>query len=965
MKKILYVLLAFSVLMVGNSFAQTSTGKLAGKITDARTGDPLPGANILLVGMELGAATNARGEYFILNIVPGTYDVRVSFVGYATETVSGVRVVAGITKELNVDLAEATAELKEITVTSERTFFEQKATNTVKVVDKDEIARLPVRGVQKIAALQAGVVITEGSGGVDGNATINVKGGRGNEVLYIIDGVIQNDPYGGGNTGQVSNSAIEQLSFQIGGYEAKYGQAQSGIINVTTKSGTGSYSLYADALTSSFTDDFGYNLYTVNLGGPFLPRNSKHTFFISAERGWFLDQDPPAVAMNLGSPIRTGGALNQTTNKIDGQQMSTGITTLNSRPNNDRAVWRISGKTFHDLGFVTLRLGANINTRNSRVFIYDFVKSNSERNPLYEQNNYSYSARVSQNIGSSSFWNLNLGYKLFDDKQMDPLFLENLEQYGDTSFNPWMRYWKVTQGGFVSQDSIGIFRNEGGYNNLYSKNNNKTFQADFDFTSQIQNHLLEFGAGGQFHEFRRYSINPRILAIDIRGATVKTQKQRYQNTRPTYWGYNLYGDSFDSGDSVMAPRKASSYYAYLQDRFELSDIVINVGLRYDYFDSQAEVLRDPKKPFSFGNENILDDADFMIKDPEQYFSPRIGIGFPVTATTVFHAQYGKFIQSPNFGDIYTFRQSIDVLRIDANRPANNGSIISEVTTQYEVGFRQIFGDNLAALSISAFYKNTKGLVNNASTFFTRPTGEVNSYYGPNNTDFGTIKGVTFTIDLARVQFIAASVNYTYQIAEGTGSSTSSSTIATFRNVDNSVPKVIAPLDFDQRHTGVVNLDLFIPEGKLGFFERTGLNVLVTFASGRPYTPLEEQDLLAGTSNYGDTKGYVNSKFGPGMFRIDLKLEKTFKFMKNMLITPYLWVENLLDADNIVSVYRSTGDPYTTGFLNSEVGQKLMLDQKHPQYYLADRELLERNPGNFGIPRQIKLGLKVNFSGINF
>jgi hypothetical protein len=308
MKKFLFVIWAIS-LMFNFIYAQTSTGKLAGKVTDARTGDPLPGANVLIVGTELGAATNAKGEYFIINIVPGTYDVRVSFVGYATQIIKDVRIVAGITKELNVALEEATAELKEITVTSQRTFFEQKATNTVKVIDKEEISRVPVRGVQKIAALNAGVVMAEGSGGVDGNATINVKGGRGNEVLYIIDGVVQNDPYWNSAFTQVSNSAIEQISFQIGGFEAKYGQAQSGIINVTTKSGSSQYSVFGDVLTSTFTDKFGYNLYTLNIGGPFVPNQSKHTFFLSAERGWFLDQDPPAIPIEFKTPIRTAGDI--------------------------------------------------------------------------------------------------------------------------------------------------------------------------------------------------------------------------------------------------------------------------------------------------------------------------------------------------------------------------------------------------------------------------------------------------------------------------------------------------------------------------------------------------------------------------------------------------------------------------------------------------------------------------------
>ena len=225
--------------------------------------------------------------------MPGTYDIRVSYVGYAPKTIKEVRVVGGITYPLNVELSTDFT-LPEIVV-QDKKFFEEKATNTTKVIDAGEISKLPVKGIENIASLTAGVIKSEGSGGADGNATINVRGGRGGEVLYIIDGVAQNDIYTGVNNAQLSNSAIDQLSAQIGGYEAKYGQAQSGIVNVTTKSGDPTYAVYGDVLTSSFTDSHGFNLYTMNLSGPIIPGEQDHTIFLSGERGWFLDADPSAV----------------------------------------------------------------------------------------------------------------------------------------------------------------------------------------------------------------------------------------------------------------------------------------------------------------------------------------------------------------------------------------------------------------------------------------------------------------------------------------------------------------------------------------------------------------------------------------------------------------------------------------------------------------------------------------------
>src|SRR5690606_3576802 len=264
-------------------------------------------------------------------------------------------------------------------VVEDKKFFEEKATNTIKVVDSDQISRLPVKGVANIVSLQAGVVTAEGSGGQDGNASINVRGGRSGEVLYIIDGVPQNNVLSNTSQAQVSDAAIAQISFQVGGYEAKYGQAQSGIVNVTTKTGTPKYSLYTDVATSSFTDDYGYNLYTLNFGGPIIPGNSNHTFFLSAERGWFLDADPPANPYEFPSIGKT----------------------YKHTPDNSAGVWRFTGRLNHNIGDFRLTLGTNINTRNGRVFVMSYAKNNSEFNPEFDQNNYSFNGRLSQTISQN------------------------------------------------------------------------------------------------------------------------------------------------------------------------------------------------------------------------------------------------------------------------------------------------------------------------------------------------------------------------------------------------------------------------------------------------------------------------------------------------------------------------------------------------------------------------------------
>ncbi|MCZ7610601.1 MAG: TonB-dependent receptor [Ignavibacterium sp.] len=941
--------------------AQTGVGKLSGKVIDAVTKEPLIGANVILIGTQTGAATDINGDYFVLNITPGTYDVKASYVGYAAKTIEGVRVVAGITYELNIELSTDFT-LEDIVVV-DRKFFEEKSTNTVKVIDSDQISKLPVRGVTNIASLQSGVVVLEGSGGQSGNAALNVRGGRSNEVLYIIDGVPQNNLYSGSSAAQVSNVAIEQISFQVGGYEAKYGQAQSGIVNVTTKSGQATYTVLADLLTSSFTDKYGYNLYAGTISGPIIPGISEHTIFLSAERGWYQDANPSAIELSFPSIGKT----------YDGYQ------------NNPAGVWRLSGKTNHRMGDFSLNLSALYNSRIAKVIDYRSQKNNSKFNPEFAEQNISLNTRLSQTISNTTFWNLNFGYKVYNYKRYLTSIEDNLEMYGNAD------YWEKTFGVYLAGDGLnpaklgadglpltnaagnriqmsldenGVFRPYGYTGSgLFQKREDGAFFIDADITTQIDQHLIEFGAGFSQHTVRGYGVFAGQYASQ---PNTLTETEKWEALQPFVYGYDVSGKnktSTDEPNQFLRPYKPDIAYAYLQDRFELKDIVLNVGLRMDYFNLKSYVLKDPALPYAGGTDSEnFDPGDFQIRDAEVELSPRIGIGFPVTSGTVFHAQYGRFIQLPILNDVYFGPYSYNDYLIMAPQNGFNGALKAEETVQYEVGFRQLLSDN-SALNITAFYKNIRGLVNVQNHKFRRVAGgELIDAIYPENSDFGTTKGLAFSLDVTHLSYFSVSAQYTFQIAEGTGSSTSSSQTAVFRNLDNAAPKVIAPLSFDQRHTGIINIDFYVPKGELGWFEMFNANMLLSFNSGRPYTPMDQWNLLGDNGIFSKTVGYINSAYGPSSFRIDLKLEKSFA-LGDIILSPYLWVENLLDADNIVSVYRSTGSPNNSGFLNTPTGQ--LVAQNNGEGYVMDYKSLENNPANYGIPRLIKLGLKLNFSNISF
>jgi outer membrane receptor for ferrienterochelin and colicin len=977
MKKNYTILLAALFLLLSAAlFAQTGVGKMSGRVIDAATGEALIGANVILLNTNLGAATDIEGNYFILNITPGTYDVKFSYVGYAPKTIEGVRIVANITYELNVDLSTDFT-LPDIVVVDKK-FFEEKATNTVKVIDSDQISRLPVRGVQNLASLQSGVVIQEGSGGQDGNAEINVRGGRGSEVLYIVDGVPQNNLYNRETVSQVSNVAIDQISFQVGGYEAKYGQAQSGIVNVTTKSGQPHYTLFADVQSSDFikTDDFGSNLYSVSLSGPIIPGIPEHTLFLSGERGWYKDSDPPAVPLEFGT-------------MEDGTLLDNPIV-QKTIPNNPAGVWRFNGKISSRFGGWTVQLGALLNNRISKDSKTNTAlrqyKNASRFIEEIEQENYSFSSRISQTVSNSTFWNLNLGYRMFEYQRYNPFLKgpENQILYGDSSWWANESGLNVTLLGDGRRteniDANGVYRPYGYSRGLFQQREDVSLGADFDLTTQLDNHLIEFGAGISQHTVRGYGNFAYIVA-----GTDPTEPDniRFAQNQPFVFGYDVTGQRKTSSDDpailewlahpdigshptmaeLFRPREPIIGYLFLQDRFELEDLVLNLGVRMDYFDIKSYELIDPSLPYAGGlDANKFDIEDYKIKDVEVEFSPRLGIGFPVTEATVFHAQYGRFIQIPELNDMYGGPFDWNQFITMSPQFGFNGGLLSEETTQYEIGFRQLLGPN-SALNITAFYKNTKSLVNVQNNQYQRVDGGevINAIYEV-NADFGTIKGLAFSFDVTKLSYFSASLQYTFSIAEGTGSSTNSSQTAVFRNLDNLPPKVIAPLNFDQRHTAVAIVDFYVPEGELGFFELFNANAIISFNSGRPYTPVDQWDILGDNGLLADNTGYINSAFSPSNLRIDLKVEKGFR-IGNLYLTPYVWIENLLDTDNVVRVWRSTGSAYTTNWLNDPAAQGTI--QQQGEGYVRDYQTLEKDPRNFGVPRLIRLGLKINFDRITF
>ncbi len=205
MKK--YIRLTFSLLFLFFSFniAFAQTGKISGKVTDLETGEPLIGANVIINGTSLGAATNVDGEYIILNIPPNTYSMTAKYIGYKDVVQSNIRVSVGVTTEVNFGLPSSAYELGEVVITQEKPLVNKNLTNTVNIVNSEDIQNLPVRGVANVVSTQAGVVNQGGN--------LFVRGSRADQVAFYVDGVLVNNPLFGGATTLGIQNAVQEYIF--------------------------------------------------------------------------------------------------------------------------------------------------------------------------------------------------------------------------------------------------------------------------------------------------------------------------------------------------------------------------------------------------------------------------------------------------------------------------------------------------------------------------------------------------------------------------------------------------------------------------------------------------------------------------------------------------------------------------------------------------------------------------------
>jgi outer membrane receptor protein involved in Fe transport len=885
-----YFLLLIFCLTATNAFAQY--GKIRGVVTDAETGETIIGASVIIEGTTKGDATDINGEYIITGVESGSYALLISYIGYSQTKVEDVRVSIDLTTEINVKLQPQIVEGEEITITAGRELIRKDVTASLSSVTSDQIEAIPVENFSEVVELQAGVV--------DGH----FRGGRTGEVGYWVDGVPVTDVFDGSLSAGVENSSVKEVQVVTGAFNAEYGQAMSGIVNIVTKDGSndfsGSINTFAGDYASTRTDLFrgidqisptAVRNLEASVDGPII--KDKLFFFVSTRYfgndGWFYGRrvfDFNDVGINsqgqLGLIDTTGSGDRALVNMNPYEKLNSQV----------KLTWRpFSGVKISANGIFGGEEFKNYN--HSAQFIPQFTRNQFTRN-------YSAYLKGTHTLSSNTYYDVSISktYKkyesyLFEDPESDKYLPNDFAGF---------RANNITSGFII-----------GGTDNGRNERETSTVIGKFDINSQVNSsNQIKSGIEYRYHSLKYKDETSIVNSV---GGGVENI---FVNS-----SYNVH------------PIELSGY---VQDKVEVGNLIINAGVRFDYFDSNFKVFTDPTDPNVVFEERRPADESLVFEDskPTWQFSPRLGIAFPISETGALHFSYGHFFQIPNFNLLYQnpfFRLGGGSGLIGL---LGNANLKPQKTINGELGYKQELSSS-SAIEITAFFRDIRNLAGTA----TDPTvvnGTSVRYGIIKNSDFGFIKGVVLSLEQAFANGFYLTADYTFQIAKGNASDPAQAYNAAAAKTE--LEKRIVPLNWDQLHTLNLTSNYTTKSG-------WGFGAIFTAGSGFPYTP--DYNLRAGSP---PSVNPLNSQRKPAKYNLDLNLTKSFSFGNSQRLQLYAKIDNVLDTGNQQGVFSDTGTARYSLYKNQDLktfrGDMLYLNENY------------NRPDFYNEPRRVVFGVRYNF-----
>ena len=894
----LVLAVAFAVMLVAVPALGQSTGRITGKVTDVDSGAPLPFANVSVIGTAIGNITNQVGEYVIDFVPVGTYTVQVTYMGYETARVTDVVVEVDRSTEVNVSLKETALVAEEVVVEAERPIIDVEKTVTKRSMDEEEVKVRPISTVEEAVATQPGVVLVDGE--------LHVRGGRASEVKYYVDGIAITDAATGTGGLEVSLSSLSGFDLLSGGFDAEYGNVQSGVINLQTREGGRSFS----GEIKYMTDDYGapertydnYDDLLFGFGGPFF--TEKLRYYVSGE-GRFSDTYLRTKEERDTHDLWGMSFRDRQSMLGSGQFKVSYIVT----PTRKLTAEYLISRTARDLYFHSYSREGYWSRQHedwSHVALdttYRYYNA-AEHTPKLDTEFTTRKLVWRDNVSPTTFYTVKLARFDSDEKYW---VHEDPNDY----------WWQSRVGGAITvdQDSDNDLNPEPGYYRTWGDaltwsreiTSATTFKADLT-NQQSETHQIKSGMEVVYNELDVKELSLASL-IPTAGDTldedfsffdweraVSTQ-ERYQHN--IYRGFPTHGAM------------------YVQDKMSHEGMIVRAGLRLDW--------SDPGPASEVGQSEIWRERINAV------LSPRLGIAHPISDRDALHFHYGRFYQMPHLTAFYEANENIE--------EAPQGTVIGysglepEVTTSYQFGAEHQFSQNLA-MDVTGFYKDIFGLLATEEYVRGPIEGAVYTYV---NKDYASVKGIEFKLTKRFANYFMGNFSYTWLQATGVSSDENQGAQADASGLPRQPLKEI-PLDWDERHS--IAGFLFISDP--GNWEVT---FDYNYGSGTPYTPV-----VLGQKEIDPES--VNSGSRPSHSVLNVRGTKKYK-LYGQEFSLFFEAHNVFDKKNISGLGAYGAEYYTmTGNLG---GAYVETD-------VDGRERLEPlyDPSVYAEGRSISIGISVDW-----
>lgn len=893
------------VLAAGSAGAQSGGGaRITGKITDKELDEEVSFIHVVLAkdgAVVMNTQTKLDGSYVFDAVPPGTYQIRVTSMGYHPYE-KPVTVAAGQTVTHNIVMTSDAIKIKEIEVVGEKPVVDVESSASERSFATEEAKVRVVNTVEDALSTQAGVVSVGGQ--------IFVRGGRSNEVKYYVDGLPVTDPLSGGNSMNVSLASLEDVSLLSGGFDAEFGNAQSGVVQLTTKEGSPKIT----GLAKFMTDDFGapdktyfnFDNLQFGMGGP--TPISGLAFYGSGE-GVFEDtylrtQEKRPKHRFLGLEFRERqraqfSGQGKLSYKFLGKMKLVGELLY-------------SQESFDGYSHPYSRVGywsPTAGPQNQGLWFFDPIDSTftyynaPEHTPNVDNRHTQGHLRLTHTLSDATFYSATLGVHRFRQK---------VDVKGKASWD-----YDVTTGNQNDLDPLNLFYIIRGDAATWRRQGSTTYTLRADVTNERgqkkdRGHRFKAGMQGDWFD----------LEMDDRNFPSEDAP------------YGLFPDRYEVSAWQMS--------AFVQDRMKYDGMVVNAGLRLDMFDPSRLAFRTANErrvllglqPYP---EDVLDRLIYQ-------FSPRLGMAYPITDRDVLHFHYGRFQEVPRFENLY--EKIGGDSEIDPNTIVGNPFLDATTSISYEVGIEHQFWGR-SSINLTFFYRDIFGLIDTdreqAASFDPRNPPGI-TYV---NAAYGTAQGVEFGLKrhLTPTSRWSGGVTYTYSQARGSSSSETQGFNVLTGGQDRR-PITELALDWDRPH--VVQGHFYVTS--LGVW---GVNMEMAYSSGSPYTPLGLYDKEIPVDR-------INTGRLPEVFEVSLKADKRYKIY-GQEFSFFLEGRNLSNRKNVFNLTPGGANSYYNIYFTDQGQLGGAYNLRDVRQDLEDDVLIPlHDPRVYDEPRSFRIGLQFDW-----